>query len=200
MIPLFQRRGPAYGRISNIREYLLYSYKNEGTLIEENILDFTPRHMHDWYGKAKACSLMAIDMIIGYHENEEDNEERRRKIIKRAKKFLYFDWRGTPVWAVPMIWRGLGYKVRHSMIVDFNEMKRELDAGYPFIMNLAWGDYPAHTITIIGYQIWEIGFRKVKVLVVADGWSNRIRYIDYNAMTSISRGTLASIVFGRKKG
>ncbi|MDR0812600.1 MAG: C39 family peptidase [Oscillospiraceae bacterium] len=62
----------------------------------------------------------------------------------------------------------------------------EIDAGRPVLLNITFGDYSDHTVTVIGYEIYtdNTGALKHSFLKVWDGWSSETRYIDYNLFSS----------------
>lgn len=78
-----------------------------------------------------------------------------------------------------------------------NEVKKEIDAGRPVIMNIATGYYGNHTVTVRGYDIYRkqhtIG--KIKyytyyyMIAVYDGWTSSVRYIDYNDFSKFNLGS-----------
>lgn len=195
--PWFSKEKPYYGRITDVKSYVQKSYQEEPKLVEVLRLPLTPRLMVNAFGRAKACSLMAIDHIMGYDTGVEDDATRRAKINAMARRCLYFPGRGTPVATMGILWRLMGYRVRASFVLRFSRMERELKAGRPFILNLAWGDYPAHTVTVIGYQKWQVGGKELPFLIVADGWSASDRYIDFRAMKAWGTGTVANVFYGR---
>ncbi len=67
-------------------------------------------------------------------------------------------------------------------------IRRELDAGYPVLLNIACGHYRHHTVTVVGYQLWQDITRQPPerqrwIWQVHDGWSAEARYIDHWALT-----------------
>ncbi|NCA99030.1 MAG: hypothetical protein EOM70_06600 [Clostridia bacterium] len=64
----------------------------------------------------------------------------------------------------------------------------ELDHGRPVLLNLAFGFYRRHTVTVVGYQIWQDLSNQTKnhqriFWQVNDGWNQEIRFIDHWSLT-----------------
>ena len=70
---------------------------------------------------------------------------------------------------------------RSRYVRRFATIRREVDAGRPVLLNLSFGDYPGHTVTITGYCIYRsVRGRKRVFLRTVDGWSDRPSYIDWH--------------------
>ena len=65
-----------------------------------------------------------------------------------------------------------------------NTIKAELDADRPLLLNLAFGYYSNHTVTVIGYSEFsnDISYDTRTILHVYDGWDDYVKYIDYSLM------------------
>lgn len=75
-------------------------------------------------------------------------------------------------------------------IWSFNsQVKGEIDAGRPVILNITSGYYGNHSVVVNGYEIYEINGVEYPFIQVSDGWVYGYRYIDYN---DFARSTLAS--------
>ncbi len=60
-------------------------------------------------------------------------------------------------------------------------LRRELDAGRPALLNIAFGDYPGHTVTIAGYRAYRGQHGAVRLyLRTIDGWRDAPSYIDWH--------------------
>lgn len=75
-----------------------------------------------------------------------------------------------------------------TLFLSARQISRELDAGRPVLMNLAFGHYHRHTVTVVGYQLWQDSTRQTKhrqrhLWQVHDGWSEAVRFIDHWALT-----------------
>lgn len=90
-----------------------------------------------------------------------------------------------------------GYSKSYSdgiYLWDFTDnVKKEIDAGRPVIMNIARGYYRNHTVTVCGYKIYKskhkvafVSYTKTHQLIqVYDGWERSVRYIDFEAFTNL---------------
>jgi len=75
-----------------------------------------------------------------------------------------------------------------ALFLSAHQISRELDAGRPVLMNLAFGHYHRHTVTVMGYQLWQdstqqTNHRQRHLWQVHDGWSETVRFIDHWALT-----------------
>lgn len=72
---------------------------------------------------------------------------------------------------------------------NFNTIKKQLDQGNPVIismMNDGRNVYKNHSIVVIGYNVYKIDNRDIRILAVYDNWSREVRYIDYERLSIIS--------------
>ncbi|MDD2458181.1 MAG: hypothetical protein PHQ83_06725 [Eubacteriales bacterium] len=75
-----------------------------------------------------------------------------------------------------------------TLFLSARKICHELDHARPVLMNLAFGHYRRHTVTIVGYQIWrdtikQPSNRQRVFWLVHDGWSQDVRFIDHWALT-----------------
>ncbi len=71
-------------------------------------------------------------------------------------------------------------------------IKKSIDKFNPLLLNMAFGDYKNHTVSVIGYKVYSKKDKRDNTLVqIYDGWSNTVRYIDWtklgNTPASITR-------------
>ena len=60
-------------------------------------------------------------------------------------------------------------------------LRGEIDAGRPVMLNLSFGDYPGHTVTVTGYRIYRSRHGAARVyLRTIDGWRDVPSYIDWH--------------------
>ncbi len=79
-------------------------------------------------------------------------------------------------------------KAGSSLFLPAHKIRRELDDGHPVLMNIAFGHYRRHTVTGVGYQLWQDTSQQAKnrrrfLWQVHDGWSQDVRFIDHWALT-----------------
>lgn len=67
------------------------------------------------------------------------------------------------------------YIMKRRYIID------EIRKGKPVMLNIAFGDYSNHTVSVVGYDLYEKeGSMDRFFVAVYDGWSRRLRYIDWS--------------------
>jgi hypothetical protein len=59
----------------------------------------------------------------------------------------------------------------------------QVGLGHPLLMNIAFGDYKGHTVTVTGYAAYaRKGDPTKRFVQVYDGWGMSIRYIDWKKL------------------
>ncbi len=197
-----KKKGLKYGRFLNPEQSLSKRGITDAELVDSYILDMPAERMLRYFGRSKACSLMAIMNVVDYKLG--GRSVTRRKDLKRyAKRWGYFDWRGTPFIVIPFILKGyakrhgLRFKTKHTFILSWRDMVRNLRQNRPFLLNIAWGDYAKHTVTIIGYEVHESQAGCHRFLVTADSWADGIRYIDYDRLTGSKDFSIATAIYAK---
>lgn len=120
----------------------------------------------------------------------------------------YAPWRGTYVWRLPRLMRRIlrAYRIdsaetcvqgrwlfrNPTALID--QITSLIDQDLPVILNLAWGDYPRHTVTCCGYRRYlradapaQLSRQQAQpaeriFLVVDDHWGRGLRTIDPNRL------------------
>lgn len=66
-------------------------------------------------------------------------------------------------------------------------LKREFMQSRLVLMNLAFGDYPSHTVTACGLREYAaaVGTRTRVLVEICDGWSDQVRYLDLDRLTLV---------------
>ncbi|MCR5836249.1 MAG: hypothetical protein K6G88_07075 [Lachnospiraceae bacterium] len=187
--------GYGYGSIYDPEEYLEDRYKKEYVKVEEKIIPMDEFVCGDFSDNG-ICSIVAITRVAtfyaknGYDNIPKDYKKNFEKIISIAEQNGYTEKKGTPFYKIRKIlkcvFEEFGYRntvLKTSYIWSFDtEVKREIDAGRPVIMNIARGHYVDHSITVCGYAIFreKDNERTVhRMICVHDGWREKIRFIDY---------------------
>lgn len=86
------------------------------------------------------------------------------------------------------IWHRIGQpgSGRSYLMAGPRRMERLIRQNHPYLMNIAFGHYGFHTITVTGCQLWQrkaAGRKSRRLLLqVQDGWSATPRYLDVEAM------------------
>ena len=116
-------------------------------------------------------------------------------------KGLIYDLVDFPAGDIPIVinksWEKFGYAgeiAANSDILfttddnNFNIIKNEIDKKRPMLLNIAFGDYPGHTVTVVGYKTYENSETNVekKYIKIYDNWSDQYRYIDWDLLKRYS--------------
>ena len=62
-----------------------------------------------------------------------------------------------------------------------DEVRSEIDAERPVLINIVRGYYENHTVTVAGYSIYKVNNKTYPMIKIVDGWELGYRYIDYMA-------------------
>lgn len=98
--------------------------------------------------------------------------------------FVYTPWEIDNM--MEEAWRAFGYSKAYGDNVYLNKLatiKSNIDNKNPLLLNIASGDYKDHSVCIFGYIVFsKKGYSEVTLLKIYDGWSESIRYIDWNRL------------------
>ncbi|MCI8955657.1 MAG: DNRLRE domain-containing protein [Eubacterium sp.] len=201
-----------YGGITDCRKYLVDRYGGTIKLYSCRNLTMPTFTMREIENNAQNCTLVAITRMFkyylwqGYKKIDSSNSKIYNKVKKVAKNYGYTNKGGTGPTKinniVDKVADNYGYgksKCKGIYVLwNFNkEVKKEIDAGRPVIMNIATGYYRNHSVTVCGYNIYrkQQTIRKIKyytyyyMITVYDGWTSSFRYIDYNAFSKYHFGS-----------
>jgi len=186
-----------YGGIKNINLYLEKKYKGKPVMVDRGkTLIINRQSMQEITGrKANNCTLVAISRILMYYRIrmrktgiDRNIGDIYRKVEAIGAEYGYTDAKGVvPIFVDDIVEEafemyGCKAKCKGHYIWSFEkQVKREIAAGRPVIMNIARGFYKNHTVTVIGYRIYSVNGKEYPILAVADGWNKGVHYIDYNA-------------------
>lgn len=180
-----------YEAIDYLNDYINSTY-NGAELIEEKSLPLDNFIQNDFFLSDKNCSLVAMTRIIKYFFEPFNNIPFNQKdiyseIYNIALQYGFNLKTGTPPTKIDYILSDYFEKI--NMKVEskdyylpnfYNPIKREIDNNRPLIMNIAFGEYNNHSITVTGYKIYRFKNMNVKFVEVYDGWKRTHSYIDYN--------------------
>lgn len=128
--------------------------------------------------------------VVGKNNIDKEYNDIYDKVRKVAIEYEYDPEKGTSFTKinniVEEVLEGYGYKkakCKGIYIWTFNEqVKKEIDANRPVIMNIAREYYGNHTVTVCGYAKYvSSGWIPHNMIQVYDGWTSARRYIDYEA-------------------
>lgn len=159
-----------------------------------------PLLMDDFRPGVGCCSITALTYVLDFHQRKNPQivfpgtiESLFTTIEREAAHHGYSLSRGrmNPLRigsVVRAVWRNLGYTAhsRSILLVGRKVLMDEIDQDRPLLMNIAFGYYRRHTVTLVGYQVWQkkIGskIRERVFLKVLDGWTRAERFIDLAAI------------------
>lgn len=179
-----------YEVIKNLPEYIEKNYKGAEVLTSVSLkLDnFTQT---DFKNQRNNCTLTSILRVLMYNIDKfqvlpESKEVLYEDIYKSGKKYFFNEAFGTMPIMISNIVKDVfkEYKVKgkvkgHYLGNFYRPIKSELDNRRPLIMNIVFGAYKKHSITISGYIILNYRGMKIKILEVVDNWSSQKRFLDY---------------------
>lgn len=198
-----------YGGISNISAYMKSRYGGTPKVKDTGkSLVINTATMQSISGKnANNCSLVAISKVLKYYQSQKNKTKINsniKEIYKRVEKigtdkYGYDDKSGTGATKINNImidsFKYYGYSATCNGVYVWNfndQVKNEINAGRPVVMNIARGYYGNHSVTVGGYSIYETNSTDYQFIKVVDGWIDGYRYIDYKAFAY----DLASSGFG----
>ena len=150
--------------------------------------------MNELEGGVKNCSTAAITRVFAYYrglgvKRIPDDAQLYREIKKAAQARGYTGRRGTGFTKIDdiindmLVSYGLSGKAKSIYIWDFNTVKKEIDSNKPLILNIAFGKYADHTVTVVGYREFkEKRKRRVRILRIYDGWSRGVSELGFNKL------------------
>ena len=204
-----------YGGIVDCSKYLKDRYGGNITVYQQKALSMSAITMNELENNANNCILTAITRIFDYYQrNGYSNIDSTinniyDKVKKVAVKYGYTNKKGT--WPTKInnivneVADNYGYeksKCNSIYVWSFNnEVKKEIDAARPVIMNITTGYYGNHSVTVCGYKIYRkkktlfnfVYYQYYYMIAVYDGWTDEIRYIDYNAFAQSNLGSFSKI-------
>lgn len=180
-----------YEAIDKLDEYINNKYKG-ALLREEKSLNLDNFIQNNFSYSDKNCSLVAITRLIKYYSNiypnlKSDNIDIFNEVYTIALEYGFDMIVGTHPTKIDNILKDYfekqNIKVKskgHYFGNFYNPLKREIDLNRPLIMNIAFGDYNNHSISVTGYKIYNYKNMNIKFIEVYDGWKKTHSYIDYN--------------------
>ena len=182
--------------VSNITTYLNDNGFDWRTIPENFTIKNIKSFLQKDYGGDGDCTLTSILTIVKYYKPKLDDNEVYNYIEKIAKKYLYQEKWGT--------FPGFNKVIVQEVFKHFNIMKNviskyfkgigfnqntiinELKQNHPVIISLANDGrkyYNNHTITIIGYMIFQdINGKKRTIFKTYDNWYSGHALLDYEIL------------------
>lgn len=181
----------------NLEQYIVDTYGNNYNYFfryGEHLLNIKPL-IQDEYGEENDCTLVSILTILNHRIYNLDLNYWYSIIERVAKRYFYTGKNGTLPFFINSIMKRVTPEcnphVRYLKNIgfNFNTIRRQLDQGNPVIismMNDGRNVYKNHSIVVIGYNVYKIDNRNIRMLAVYDNWSREVRYIDYERLSMIS--------------
>lgn len=184
---------------NNIKHYLALKYgKDEKTVKRKSIAvisSFNPL-IQDDYGLAGDCAITSMTACVNYLTKSYDVNIIYEIVEDIGKKFLY---RGDK-WGTPMIFNANIYKqalkkfkVKKSVLFTpfkcLKTIKKQINKDIPVILSILNDGrdcYKNHTITIVGYEQFNVDGKIAEMLIVYDNWDKEYHYVDYELLNKIS--------------
>ena len=152
-------------------------------------------------GNSNNCTLASITRIMkyysdrGYPQIPSDIIEIYKKVREIGiehgydpKKvgllrdlFVYTPWDIDNI--VRDTWKAFGYfngGSNNSYLGKLGTIESNIDNSCPLLLNITYGDYKGHTVSVIGYKVFSKECEKnITFVQIYDGWSDAVRYIDW---------------------
>ena len=183
----------------NIELYLKEAYGGTPVLKQQkHIAGFKPLLQRN-YGGDNDCTLTSITAIVSFlSKYKYPIKDVYAYVEKIAKKYLYRGTSGTPFITIRKIFHESlkHYKLPQAYVkylkgvgYNFKDIQNAIKRGTPLVLSMANDGrdyYTNHSITIIGYDIYKINGKEVKMIAVYDNWYAVVSYVDYDKISKIS--------------
>ena len=183
----------------NIEWYLTTTYGDTPVLKRQKKLDGFPFLLQKDYGDLNDCTLTSITAIVSFLSLGKNSIQAIYDYVEKiANKNLYKGNRGTPYLTMRKIFHeslirfGLpkaNIKFVKDIGYNFSTITAELYKNNPLILTMTNDGrnyYKNHSVTIVGFSIYQVGNKEVKILHTADNWYPTTGFIDYNKINKIS--------------
>ncbi len=188
-----------YGGIENSRKYISMNYGDNMILVARKVLLMDDFSMRDLGEDANNCVLTGITRILSYYLNQNDEKVDQEIIYDLVKENAVrkgYQWnKGLGFHRISSVMKrcaeiyGIASRKTRSVycVGIFKTIKKQIDMQNPLLMNLSFGYYRNHTVTIAGYEIYEKkgrfwGKKHYPIVLVYDGWKRTLMGIDYHKL------------------
>ncbi len=98
-------------------------------------------------------------------------------------------------------WKKYGYSGTGQSLYVFSksDFTKEVDNNRPALLNISFGYYGNHTVSLVGYRIYSKGSSERLFLQVYDNWTTSQRFIDYEAITNPLSGDFSTLSISKVK-
>jgi len=149
------------------------------------------------YGMSNDCTLTALTTIIAGSLNEEP--QKVYDVVEKYAKQYGFRGKGTlPIFIKNIFDKtlkefGVNRKTKSGYLkcigYDFDRIRSLIDSNIPMVLSInkdGRNYYNNHSITIIGYLIYQVDNAFEPMLLVYDNWNTQACVVDYKALSMIS--------------
>lgn len=171
-------------------KYVNANYEHAKAQVRKQLSHF-PFLLQNDFGGTLDCTITSITAVKAYDGDTRNTEEIYNEVVSIAKKYGYNSetWGSLPFFTRKVMnevfktkskvkyFKGIGF--------NFDTIKSLINQGRPVLLSMAndgRGYYKNHTVTVIGYVVYQ----EAKMLVIADNWNASISYLDYNKLSRFS--------------
>lgn len=183
----------------NLKDYLKKTYGGNPVRQHQKILDnFTPLLQKN-YGGAGDCTLTSMTAIVNFlSKGKYQIQDIYNCVEKYALKYFYTGETGTPTITTRKIFEEVSkvYKLSKPIAkygkelgYTFDIIKQQISYNNPLILSInddGKNYYKNHSITVVGFEVWKVGNKEIKMIAIYDNWYSSISYVDYDKISYIS--------------
>ena len=188
---------------TNIKKYLQENYNFGDTITEVYRKQLSvPIFLQNNYGKEGDCTLTSVLTLTKFYNKSLDTNEVYNYIENIAEKKYFYN--GDSFGTIPFFNRAIinetcahfgikrDFKTGYLKGVGFNlnSIIQLINDNTPIMISMFKDGrkyYDSHTITIVGYVVYEDENHKQQVMLqVYDNWHSSYSFLDYNLVCNIS--------------
>lgn len=181
---------------NNVKSYLKQTYGCRTPILkqQQKLEDF-PVLLQADYGEVNDCTLTSMTAIVYFLSQKKYSiNDIYAQVEKIAKKYGYKGTRGTPYVTIRKIFHEAlkKFKLPKAYVkykAKFKYIQQQIGRGNPLILSIQNDGrdyYINHSVTVVGYEIYECGDRQIPMILIQDNWYKSIGYIDFERISGIS--------------
>ena len=196
-----------YGGIANTDEFVKATWGDNFTLNSNKTISGISNVTQDVLeSNAGNCTLAAITKVLKYFGdhcgciNIPPSLKNIYKIVRDIGVQNGYEPNGSGIWydlvtygsykidnMVQEAWASFDYSTGSGSnsfpnIYTFDDIKSSIDDSRPLLLSMSNGDYPGHTVTVVGYKEYTCNdglYDDARYIEIYDNWSDEYRYIDW---------------------
>jgi hypothetical protein len=188
-----------YGGITDVDSYIRDRYGVEVKKVGEKVLPMESFTMKDLAADDNNCVLTGMTRILCFYMKKREKTEVDavyQRVKEEALRKGYTVRKGLGFHKIRSVFGNVlkRYELTAKQLRAyycfglFRRIEREIDGKRPLLMNISFGYYRNHTVTVVGYQKYETMFRlgplsikrTIRMIEVADGWDREKQFMDFN--------------------